>query len=95
LYLEGSVKGSTLRMSRLRRRLRQQDLADAMGCSRPRVGQLEQLGAVPPRWVAAYQRAVQHCTIGIELAEKAAPVIERPGAADASEVRLVPANPID
>ena len=55
---EGRVKGRTLRLSRLRLGLRQQDVADAAGCSRARVGQIEQLRKVPRVWVDRYRRAL-------------------------------------
>jgi len=52
------VTGRTLRLSRLRRGLRQQDIADAAGCSRARVGQVEQLRKVPHIWADRYRRAL-------------------------------------
>jgi len=52
------MTGRTLRLSRLRLGLRQRDVADAAGCSRARVGQVEQLGKVPRVWVDRYRRAL-------------------------------------
>ena len=60
------MTGRTLRISRLRRGLRQQDIADAAACSRARVGQVEQLRKVPPVWVDRYRSALMdvHATSG-------------------------------
>ena len=52
------MKGMTLRLARLRRDLRQQDVAIAAGCSRARVGQVEQLRKVPPHWADRYRGAL-------------------------------------
>jgi len=52
------MKGQTLRLSRLRLGLRQQDVADSAGFSRARVGQVEQLRKVPRIWVDRYRRAL-------------------------------------
>jgi predicted transcriptional regulator len=53
------MKGRTLRLSRLRLDLRQQDVADSAGCSRARIGQVEQLRTVPRLWVDRYHRALK------------------------------------
>ena len=52
------MNGRTLRLSRLRLDLRQQDVAVAAGCSRARIGQIEQLRKVPRLWVDRYRRAL-------------------------------------
>lgn len=52
------MKGQTLRLSRLRLGLRQQDVAEVVGFSRARVGQIEQLRKVPRVWVDRYRRAL-------------------------------------
>jgi transcriptional regulator with XRE-family HTH domain len=52
------VTGRTLRFSRLRRGLRQGDVAEVAGCSRTRIGQIENLARVPPAWVLRYRAAV-------------------------------------
>ena len=60
------MKGRTLRLSRLRLGLRQQDVAEAARCSRARVGQVEQLRKVPRLWADRYRRALMdvHATSG-------------------------------
>jgi transcriptional regulator with XRE-family HTH domain len=65
------VTGRTLRMSRLRRGLRQQDIADAAACSRARVGQVEQLRKVPRVWVDRYRRALRGIQPTSEVGETA------------------------
>jgi transcriptional regulator with XRE-family HTH domain len=50
--------GISLRIARVRARLRQADVAAALGCSRSRVGQIENLTAVPAQWVGRYRWAV-------------------------------------
>ena len=52
------MRGATLRLARLRLRLRQQDIADALCCSRARVGQIEQLSHVPQQWADRYRHAL-------------------------------------
>jgi transcriptional regulator with XRE-family HTH domain len=53
------MKGQTLRLSRLRLGLRQQDVAEVVGFSRARIGQIEQLRKVPPVWVDRYRGALR------------------------------------
>ena len=77
---QGRVKGRTLRLSRLRLGLRQQDVADAVGCSRARVGQVEQLRKVPRIWADRYRGALSVVGPSESMTMmKAVPV--RPGAA--------------
>ncbi|MBA3877395.1 MAG: hypothetical protein C0498_10725 [Anaerolinea sp.] len=52
------MTGITLRVGRVRARLRQLDLATRMGCSRSRVSQLEAMQRVPAAWSARYLEAV-------------------------------------
>lgn len=50
--------GHSLRVARVRARLRQQDIADVLGSSRSRVSQIESLERVPPAWVQRYKGAL-------------------------------------
>jgi transcriptional regulator with XRE-family HTH domain len=52
------MKGQTLRLERIRRGLRQRDVADATGYSRARIGQVERLRTVPPIWADRYRRVL-------------------------------------
>lgn len=71
------MTGRTLRLSRLRRGLRQGDVAEVAGCSRSRIGQIENLARVPPNWVLRYRAAVDRAD-AMQSAPRSARV--KPGA---------------
>ena len=56
------MRGSTLRIARLRRRLRQQDVASAAGTARSRIAQIEKLDRVPATWADRYRSAIARAT---------------------------------
>jgi transcriptional regulator with XRE-family HTH domain len=70
------VTGRTLRLSRLRRGLRQGDVAEVAACSRSRIGQIENLARVPSDWVLRYRAAVERAD-AMQSAPRSARV--RPG----------------
>lgn len=67
-YQVKGSRGTTLRFARLKAGLRQYDVARAAGCSRTRIGQVEQLRWASVRWTNRYQLAIA------ELRAAAAPL---------------------
>jgi hypothetical protein len=53
------MKGISLKLRRVRARLRQDEVARAARCSRARIGQLELLASVPDQWAVRYLRAIK------------------------------------
>jgi DNA-binding XRE family transcriptional regulator len=62
LHWRASVKGINLKVARVRRGLRQEDVALGAGCSRAFISQLEHSRRVPTKWVRRYRDALSAAT---------------------------------
>lgn len=83
--------GITLRVARVRARLRQIDVSTALSCSRSRIGQIESLTAVSPDWARRYRHALDTATrTRLQTQETAAPGYQSGAAKEAGDAAPKP-----
>jgi transcriptional regulator with XRE-family HTH domain len=84
------ASGQALRLERLRRHLRQHDIASAADCSRSRIAQVEAMRRVPAEWTDRIRRALilaERLKVA-QASERAAPEDKHPGTASVEEGTL-------